>query len=276
MTRENCDLHKGMDLSKPSSRNGLTIDHTGLSFEQPGGIAAKMRLGRYGPYGEDAIFVDLQKGVFAVADGTGRASGASLRFIARFACAASSLRDLNWAKTLEIGETPAVLARFKAETESILADTAYGETSTFTALLLLRTDRGTMGLLCHSGDSLAFQFVPGSGLRQLTQTNFWMVGRSKKLYQVESIPAPAGSVFLLATDGISDLRFPCSCGMSDCLARSIREVPVEAVPSDLLARYDLSTEPVDDVALVAVRPDGFRPSEEQIFVNVHGVDCRTF
>jgi len=56
-----------------------------FSFEQIGGVGAKIRPGRGGPSGEDVIFMDLRKGLFAVADGAGRASGASHRFMAKFA-----------------------------------------------------------------------------------------------------------------------------------------------------------------------------------------------
>ena len=244
-----------------------------FSFEQPGGVGAKMRPGRGGPSGEDVIFMDLRKGLFAVADGAGRASGASHRFMAKFARMVLGFRGIDWVQTRRSSEMLEVFEQFKTSTESILADISYGEASTFTALLVLRCDTGSVGLLCHCGDSLLFQFDPETGLRQVSQTNFWMVGRSKRLYQTEGFPAPAGSIFVLATDGISDLRFSEPARMKGCLARSIQENPVEAVPGDLLARYDVSTSPVDDLALIVVRPEGLGPSQEQVFITAHGVDC---
>ncbi len=236
------------------------------SFKQPGGVGAEIRPGRGGPKGEDVIFMDLRKGLFAVADGAGRARGSSQRFLARFARVAARFRGIDWANLHRSSEIPVILDRFKTATESILAETPYGDASTFTGLLLLQCDTGPAGILYQCGDSLLLQYTQETGLRQISKTNFWMVGRSKKLYQAGAFPVPPGSVFILATDGISDLRFSEPARMEGCLARSIRENPVESVPGDLLARYDVSTLPVDDLALIAVRPEGLGASREQVFL----------
>ena len=235
-------------------------------FKLAGGVGATVRPGRAGPNGEDAIFMDLRKGLFAVADGTGRARGASQRFLSRFARMAAGFRGIDWAQTHTSDEIPEALRRFKGATESILAETPYGESSTFTGLLLLQCDKGPVAILCHCGDSLLFRFTPETGIQQVSRTNFWMVGRSKKLYQAEAFPVPPGSIFLLATDGISDLRFTGFGGMKNCLALSIRANPVEAVPGDLLKRYDTSPWPVDDLALITVRPEGLGASQERILL----------
>ncbi len=234
-----------------------------------------MRLGRGGPQGEDAIFMDLQQGLFAVADGSERASGASQRLTNRLARMAADFRGVGRALTRGSGDVTRVVERFKGAVESVLAAVPYGDATTLTALMVVRCPKETMGILCHSGDSLLYHYNPESGLRQISQTNFWMAGRSKKVYQAEAFPSPAGSVFLLATDGIWDLRFPGPSGMEGCLAESIQETPVAGVPGDLLARYDSGSGTVDDVALIAVRPEGLRRSREQIFVDVHGVCRRT-
>lgn len=236
------------------------------SFNQLSGVGAAVRPGRGGPKGEDVIYMDLRKGLFAVADGAGRARGASQRLLSELARMAEGFRGIDWADKRRVSEIPEVLQRFRTAIESILADIPYGDTSTFTALLVLRCDTGPVGLLCHCGDSLLFHFAPETGLRQVSQTNFWMVGRSKKLYQAEAFSAPAGSVFILATDGISDLQFSRFQGMEGCLVRSIRENPVEDVPGDLLARYDVSSWPVDDLALITIRPEGLGASQERIFL----------
>lgn len=179
---------------------------------------------------------------------------------------AAGFRAIDWAQTRRSSEIPEVLHRFRTSTESILADIPYGDASTFTGLLVLKCNTGPVGLLYHCGDSLLLQYTRESGLRQVSQTNFWMVGRSKRLYQAEAFPAPPGSVFILATDGFSDLQFSGPAGMEGCVARSVRENPVEAVPGDLLVRYDVSPWPVDDLALITVRPEGLGPSRERVFL----------
>ena len=167
---------------RPMSRSAVTPP----SFNQLSGVGAAVRPGRGGPKGEDVIYMDLRKGLFAVADGAGRARGASQRLLSELARMAEGFRGIDWADKRRVSEIPEVLQRFRTAIESILADIPYGDTSTFTALLVLRCDTGPVGLLCHCGDSLLFHFAPETGLRQVSQTNFWMVGRSKKLYQAEA------------------------------------------------------------------------------------------
>jgi len=230
-----------------------------------------MRPGRGGPSGEDAVFLDLQKGVFAVADGAGRASGASRRLMARFGDALACVDGMDWAVMYPDSDLPTVLERFRKSVESMLATIPYGDATTFTALKLLRCGSGIIGILCQCGDSLMFQYDPQSGLRQITQTNFWLAGRTKEVYQAEAFWTPPGAVYLLATDGLSDLHFPGPPGMLTCLHRSIQNTRVDQVPENLLAQYDHSLQPVDDVALIAVSPDHFEPTESQVIMDIHGV-----
>jgi len=230
-----------------------------------------MRPGRGGPHGEDAVFMDLQKGSFAVADGAGRASGASRRLMVRFAQSMGTLAGMDGALTQSQSDLPRTLGRFRKTVESLLADIPYGDATTFTALKLLRCDTGIMGVFCQCGDSLMFQFDPVSGLQQMTRTNFWLAGRTKEVYQAEAFWAPPGAIYLLATDGLSDLRFPRSRGMPTCLIHAILNTPVDQVPKVLLTQYDHSRQPVDDIALIGLSPEHLDPSEEQVFIDVHGV-----
>jgi hypothetical protein len=242
-----------------------------FQFHRAGAVGAAMRPGRGGPQGEDAVFMDLQKGVFAVADGAGRASGASRRLMAGFGDALAHVDGMDWALVHPDSDLQSILARFRKTVESMLGNIPYGDATTFTALKVLRCGSGIMGILCHCGDSLIFQFDPETGLRQITQTNFWLAGRTPKVYQAESFFAPAGTVFLLTTDGISDFRFPGPFGISACLTHAIRNTPVDQIPKELLAEYDQSLQPVDDIALIAVSPEHFEPSETQIFIDIQGV-----
>ncbi len=245
-----------------------------LQFHHVGGAGAVMRQGRGGPHGEDAVFMDFRKAVFAVADGAGRASGASRRLMARFGDTVANFKDMDWAIVHADSDLPSILARFRKSIESMLAEIPYGDATTFTAIKLLQCDTEIMGILCHCGDSLVFQFDAKTGLRQITKTNFWLAGRTQKVYQASSFSAPPGTVFLLATDGISDLRFPGPFGMPTCLIHSIQNTHVDQVPENLLIQYDQSRQPVDDIALIAVRPEQLELSEEQVFIDIHGVNRR--
>jgi len=248
-------------------RNGSPL----FQFQEALGVGAVMRPGRGGPQGEDAIFMDLQNGIFAVADGAGRASGASRRLTVRFAQSVAAVVGMGWPLTHAENEVPKILGRFRKTVESLLADIPYGDATTFTSLKLHRCDTGIMGVFCHCGDSLMFQFDPVSGVRQITQTNFWLAGRTRKVYQAEAVSAPPGTVFLLSTDGIGDLLFPRPPGMPACLVQSIQNTPADRIPGYLLTRYDQSRQPVDDIAMIAVSPEHLDPSDERIFIDIHGV-----
>jgi hypothetical protein len=248
-------------------RNGLSL----FQFQEAAGVGAVMRPGRGGLQGEDAIFMDLQNGIFAVADGAERASGASRRLTVRFAQSVAAVVGMGWPLTHAESEVQKILGRFRKTVESLLADIPYGDATTFTALKLLRWDTGIMGVFCHCGDSLMFQFDPVSGVRQITQTNFWLAGRTRKVYQAEAVSAPAGTVFLLSTDGIGDLLFPRPPGMPACLVQSIQNTPADRIPGYLLTRYDQSRQPVDDIAMIAVSPEHVEPSETQVFIDIQGV-----
>lgn len=251
----------------------LRNQSTSFRFEEAGLAGAVVRPGS-GSRCEDAVFMDLKRGVFAVADGAGRSMGASRRLMSRFGELLVRFEGMDWGLSLPAGNSGDHLHRFRDALEQMLADIPYGDAGTLTALKLLRCEERTTGLLCHCGDSLLFCLDPQSGLRQVSQTNFWMAGRSKKVYQAEAFPVPQGAVLLLATDGISDLCFSGPSGMAACLTETLGASPVEKIPGELLARYDHSLQPVDDVALVAVRPEGVSNSLSQVFVDTYGVRRR--
>ncbi len=242
-----------------------------LKFRGPEGIGSVMRPGRVGGPCEDAIFMDLQKGIFAVADGAGRAAGASGRLMRRFDHAATRLTGMDWAVRHPESRVPHLLGSFKGAVESMLADIPYGDAATFTVLKMLHCDVGIWGMLCHCGDSMIFRFESPGALRRITESNFWLAGRSRKVYQAEAFFVPPGTVFVLTTDGIGDLCFPEPPGLYGCLTRSIRSNTVDRVPEDLLARYGRSRQTVDDIAMIAVNPEHLKPSRARIHMDIHGV-----
>jgi len=201
-----------------------------------------------------------------VADGADRSKGASHRFMKRFAGMVENFAGIGGGTTYLAGEIPILLERFRTHTETLMAQSPYTDASTLTALLLVPVTEGFEGLLFHCGDSLLLRFTPETAMEQVSESNFWLLGRSKKLYQVERVSVPWGSVFVLTTDGISDLKFPGTFGMEGCLAQCILEHPVEAVPRKFIGDYDRSPSPVDDLAMVAVRPEEFGSCTERVFL----------
>lgn len=235
-------------------------------FEVPGAAGGLVRHGKGGPWGGDALLMDTKRRLFAVADSPPRAGNASYGFLHAFRRMAARSRAFQPEDLQSTDDMEDLLFRVRRETEVLMESIPCEEASTFTGLLLAETKGRHAGLLLHAGDSLLFQFTPGSGVRQISRTNFWMVGRSRCLFQAEVFPSPPGSLFLLATDGLFDLAFPNPWGMEGCLARTLEETPVEKVPEVLLERYDPQTPTMDDLALVAIRPEGLGGAREDVFV----------
>jgi len=208
----------------------------------------------------DCVLVDFRKCLFAVADSPDRQPGASRSFLVKFGRLIEGLDDIDPLKTYTFSAFKEIKRLLDEETKAILATIPYGDSCTFTGILVAKTDNGLKGIVLHTGDSLLFQYAPGKKLAQISKTNFWMVGRSSVLYQVDMIDIEEGATFILATDGISDLMFPKDPGRDECLARLINTVKVEDIPGKLLDKYDTSRRPVDDLAIVTLKPQSFSPS----------------
>ena len=106
----------------------------------------------------------------------------------------------------------------------------------------------------------------------MTNNNFWMVGKSKRFYQVEEIEIPPEAVFILATDGVIDLSSQDRVERHESLADFANRYPVEEIPDRLVEEIDLQEATTDDLVILALDPDQLCSSETTILLG--GTDER--
>jgi hypothetical protein len=255
---------------------GLRILFNGrlMSIRCPGFGGARIRPGTAGLHnavGGDCVLMDFSKGLFAVADSPERQPSASQLFFVKFGKVLQAFSEFDPREIYPVERLHEIGKILKERTESLLAGIPYWESCTFTGLLIARTDGGLKGIMMHMGDSFLFQHVPGGKMTQISKTNFWMVGRSAKLYEFHVMDIPGGATLLLATDGISDLVFSKNTGRDGCLGVLMESADVDKISDKLLEGYDTGPRPVDDLGLVLFKPERFCPSKDRIIL--HGEFC---
>jgi len=215
----------------------------------------------------DCMLLDFRKGFFAVADGSDRNSSSSRDFMLRFARLLETLPDVGCRKSLNDSDRSALQAEVERGSEEILAKMSFTDSSTFTGVLILKTDSGCQGLVLHTGDSLLLQCDPGEGtVRQVTRSNFWMVGRTKRFFQVEYITFSDETRLLLSTDGFSYLKAPAAERREEFVCRLFGEQPVEGIPDILIDGYDAGDIAKDDLALISLAPAAIRYRDQRVIL----------
>lgn len=132
---------------------------------------------------------------------------------------------------------------------------------TLTAVKFVRTDNQWKGLLLHMGDSSAYtcrdpwaEFIP------LTRKNFWLAGRTRRLYQIEWLETDPDTLLVMTTDGIADLTGGSLLGTRITSADLIHPERVEEIPEALLRTKISSSGHTDDAAVIALVPGNIVPA----------------
>lgn len=209
----------------------------------------------------DCMLLDFGKGFFAVSDSSERNSSSSRAFMLRFAGLLDGFPDIGSSRIWSSDELVRLQTEVEAQSEKILGEMPFTESCTFTGVLILKTETGWQGLILHTGDSLLLQYELSAGTVQLiTKSNFWMVGRTSRFFQVEYISLSEETRLLLATDGFSYLKTPIPGRREDFILRLLEKYSVEEVPDILIDGYDTQGIAKDDLALISLHPAriGFR------------------
>jgi len=143
-----------------------------------------------------------------------------------------------------------------AESEQLLRALSFGDSCTFTGLLLLKSPEGRTGLLFHTGDSLLFSCNLQTGrTRQWSKNNFWMVGRTSRFYQVEDRPIPPHTRLLLATDGLAPLLSSPTENRETVIRQLFEGLNPDEIPDQLLKAPESRTAGRDDRGVITFDPD---------------------
>lgn len=261
-----------MEYSEEESIDpGVLFNPRSRSIRWPGIAGGRVRAGTISSRDRtgmgDCILMDLRKGFYAVSDSSNRFPTASRRFMRKLA---NGWEKLSWPHPGEILSLEAFdhIARGVIEkSEEVLQTVPYTESCTFTGVFVARTEAGTKGILFHTGDSLLFEVNrKASEARTMTTSNFWMVGKSKRFFQVDEIEIPPESVFILATDGVSDLNSQDHVDRNESLVDFVGRYPVEEIPDRLVEAIDLHQATTDDLVVVCIDPNRLRSSETTILL----------
>ena len=203
----------------------------------------------------DCLLLDLAKGFFAVADASDRNPIASRNFMKLFSKMLSEINDLSADCVYEDEEVIALQEQIKGKAELLLQSLSFGDGCTFTGILILKTGKGLMGLLLHTGDSLILACDLQSGnTQQLTKDNFWMVGRSQHFFQIEELHINRGTRLLLATDGFGNFPVPDEMSREEYVLKLFDSLSVDEIPDSFFDRVDSLNAAWDDTALIAINP----------------------
>ena len=221
----------------------------------------------------DCVLMDFRKAFFAVSDSSNRFPTASRRFLRKLATALEALPSPDPGKIFSLGEFDRLSRSVIDISEEVLQTIPYTESCTFTGVLITRTEAGTKGILFHTGDSRLYEVNRKTReSKNRTNNNFWMVGKSKRFYQVEGIEIEPETMFILATDGVIDLSSQDRVERHESLADFSNRYPVEEIPDRLVEEIDLHEATTDDLVILALDPHELRSSETTILLG--GTDER--
>ena len=237
----------------------MLLNKNRRSFRIPGFLGARLQGKSSGaencPGVGDCLLLDLSKGFFAVADASDRNPTASRDFMKMFSKMLLGIDALCANYVYEDEEVVALQEQIKGKAELLLQSLSFGDGCTFTGILILKTGKGLLGLLLHTGDSFLLACDLQSGnTRQLTKDNFWMVGRSQHFFQIEELHINTDTRLLLATDGFGNIPVPEKMSREEYVLKLFDSLSVDEIPDSFFDRVDNLDTAWDDTALIAIDP----------------------
>ncbi len=142
-------------------------------------------------------------------------------------------------------------------TNKLIRDSTYLETTTFTCLFLTGQKDYLKGMMLHCGDSCLFKAdLKKKYVVQISIPNFSFVGRAKKLNQVETANVDENTRFILCSDGLMVLlRNKNFLNLEDLLLDSLQNNSIDQVPDSLFYNYGKGIDIHDDITIIAVDPN---------------------
>ena len=254
-------------LFNPRSRSVRWSGIAGARI-RPGTISSRDRSGM-----GDCALMDLRKGFFAVSDSSNRFPTASRRFLRKLAGRFDALPSPDPGKVFSLEEFDRFYRSTIDSAQEVLQTIPFTESCTFTGVLVTRTEDGLKGILFHTGDSRLYEVNRKTRVStNRTTTNFWMVGKSKRFYQIEEIDVAPDAIFILATDGVIDLSSEDRVERHESLADFTGRYPIEQIPDRLVQEIDVQEATTDDLVIVALDPARLRSCEATILLG--GTDER--
>jgi serine/threonine protein phosphatase PrpC len=231
------------------------------SFKWPGIAGARVQ-GGLSPYKSaegigDCVLLNFDNGLFAVSDSSDRRPGQSREFLLQFDRMVSTSSGIRLDRTVRALEVRGITEKIESGCEKILEAMRGSESCTFTGIQILRTDKGLTALVFHTGDSRLYEYAPLSRkLSPLAAQNFWMIGKTVRLYQTTEFEVRPQRMFILSTDGVFN-------GTDEPtrqrrLSEIIHQSQVEDIPDKIMKMVVPAEGFRDDAALVSLSPQSLK------------------
>ncbi len=228
-------------------------------FEISGVVSASLIPGRRRPQKHqisvgDAILIDIEDGILAVADSPDKNPSASSAFLARFGASVSGSGIL---KSKDISFSEAIDKIIEMTNELLMA-TPYHDSTTFSAFIMGDGRDEEKAAILHTGDSLIFKIKEDKNeaceVTQLSRTNHYLVGRAPRLFQTEVIPFCPEDMILLITDGIWDISKSFGLATEKFLSNNIESFSPHGILRSIEKLIDSSKLTTDDIGIICAHP----------------------
>lgn len=205
----------------------------------------------------DSLLINLARGIFAVADSPEWNPAASGEFLSGFDRRIERLIRADPELCQQRHGLDPLIDRLVETTNDLIGQIDFRSSTTFTCLFVIAGPEKLRGLIFHSGDSCLFKIDLGrKKISQISRTNMDMVGRSKKLSQVELIEINETTRFVICSDGLQALsRHQHYRNIEEILLDGFSRVEADQLPDSLIDHYGRDIELPDDVAVIALDPN---------------------
>lgn len=251
---------RNLNIKVVRDEDMILLNRKTRSIKYPYVLGARLRAGLGKPSYSmglgDCIFLDFSRGLFAIADSPERNSVASRRFMLKVAqMLENSIFDIS-GHIYTKKEMNKIKNNLAGKSQELLKSIPSNESCTFTGLFIAKTDHGMKGIVFHTGDSLLIRCDLAAGeADQLTENNFWMVGKVSRFFQVDYVEISDKTRFLLTTDGFSDLRPPEGVDRKEFILSLFNRYNVEEIPDAILEKHDSGHGYKDDIGLISFNPN---------------------
>ena len=251
-------------------KNPMYPDFARKTFKWPGTVGALVQAGassgKSHPGIGDCVLLNFESGLFALSDSSDRDPGWSRKFLLRFDRMISSFPGIRLDREVNYLEIPGIAEKLDHECRKILEAMRGPASCTLTSILLLKTDTGMNALIFHTGDSCLYEYdIFSRELSTLVMPNFWMVGKTVKLFQITEFKIKPQVLFILSTDGVPTLSNDPAKKRS--VAQIIQDSRVEEIPDRIMDMgIPAGSGFRDDAALIALSTVKVKPAKKRIVI----------
>ena len=210
----------------------------------------------------DCVLLDFNTCFFALSDSSDRNPAASRDLVVRFDLVFRSITEPNFGLDLPLSRMGYYKEEIARQAESLLSTIPPTSSCTLTALKFVRTPDGWKGLLLHTGDSTIYRYGPQEAeLTMLSQNNFWLAGRTRRLYQIDWVEIKPDTLLIMTTDGIANQTLNAWFKQHPHNRELFQTGEVQNIPQALLKANKTKGLKNDDAAIIALTPGNLKPGE---------------